>query len=413
MRSPIHVKSEIGKLKTVILKRPCREIENLTPEYLTELLFDDIPYLPLMQEEHDAFARALKEQGVEVLYLEKLMEEALKTDEQKETFIDSFLSESNYLYGYTLNKVKDYLLSYSTDRVIRRIMGGIRTDEVSMRTEKSLLALTLSYPFYVSPMPNLYFTRDPAASIGNGISLSRMKESARRKESKFMKFIVEHHPRFKDAGVPIWLDRDYRYSIEGGDILMLSKEVVAIGISERTTAAAIEHIAKNLFAKQTEITKVLAVDIPKKRAFMHLDTVFTMVDYNKFSIHPEILDKNGEAETYILEKGDSDTTLKITALRDVKDALKQVLDLDEIEFIPCAGGDRIAAPREQWTDGSNTLSIAPGVVITYDRNVITNKLLREHGIEVIEVPSAELSRGRGGPRCMSMPIVREDIAQST
>ena len=409
MKSPIHVKSEIGKLKTVILKRPCREIENLTPEYLTELLFDDIPYLPHMQAEHDAFAKALESQGVEVLYLEKLMEEALKTDEQKETFVDSFLSESNYLYGYTLNKVKDYLLSYSTDRVIRRIMGGIRTDEVSMRTEKSLLALTLDYPFYVSPMPNLYFTRDPAASIGNGISLSRMKESARRKESKFMKFIVEHHERFKDAGVPIWLDRDYRYSIEGGDILMLSKEVVAIGISERTTAAAIEHIAKSLFANQTEITKVLAVDIPKKRAFMHLDTVFTMVDYDKFSIHPEILDKNGEAQTYILEKGDSDTTLKITALRDVKDALKQVLNLDEIVFIPCAGGDRIAAPREQWTDGSNTLSIAPGVVITYDRNVITNKLLREHGIEVIEVPSAELSRGRGGPRCMSMPIVREDI----
>jgi len=409
MRSPIHVKSEIGKLKTVILKRPCREILNLTPEYLTELLFDDIPYLPHMQDEHDEFAKALEGQGVEVLYLEKLMEEALKTDEQKETFIDSFLSESNYLYGYTLNKVKDYLLSYSTDRVIRRIMGGIRTDEVSMRTEKSLLALTLRYPFYVSPMPNLYFTRDPAASIGNGISFSRMKEAARRKESMFMKFIVEHHPRFKGTGVPIWLDRDYRYSIEGGDILMLSKEVVAIGISERTTAAAIEHIAKSLFANQAEIKKVLAVDIPKKRAFMHLDTVFTMVDYNKFSIHPEILDKNGEAETYILEKGDSDTTLKITALRDVKDALKQVLNLDEIVFIPCAGGDRIAAPREQWTDGSNTLSIAPGVVITYDRNVITNKLLREHGIEVIEVPSAELSRGRGGPRCMSMPIVREDI----
>jgi len=409
MNSPIHVKSEIGKLKTVILKRPCREIENLTPEYLTELLFDDIPYLPNMRDEHDAFAKALESQGVEVLYLEKLMAEALRTEEQKEAFIDSWLKESNYLYGYTLNKVKEYLLSFPTNKVVEKLMAGVRRDELDIKKEKSLLALTMKYPFYISPLPNLYFTRDPAASIGNGISFSRMKEPARRKESKFMKFIIDNHDRFKGTQVPAWLERDYRYSIEGGDILVLSKEVVAIGISERTTAAAIEHIAKNLFANQDEIKKVLAVDIPKKRAFMHLDTVFTMVDYNKFSIHPEILDANGEADAYILEKGDSEHTLKITTLRDVKDALKQVLNLDEIEFIACAGGDIIAAPREQWTDGSNTLSIAPGVVITYDRNVITNKLLREHGVEVIEIPSAELSRGRGGPRCMSMPIVREDI----
>ena len=409
MSSPIHVKSEIGKLKTVILKRPCREIENLTPEYLTELLFDDIPYLPNMRDEHDAFAKALESQGVEVLYLEKLMAEALRTEEQKEAFIDSWLTESNYLYGYTLNKVKEYLLSFPANKVVEKLMAGVRRDELDMKKEKSLLALTMKYPFYISPLPNLYFTRDPAASIGNGISFSRMKEPARRKESKFMKFIIDHHDRFKEAKVPTWLERDYRYSIEGGDILVLSKEVVAIGISERTTAAAIEHIAKNLFANQDEIKKVLAVDIPKKRAFMHLDTVFTMVDYNKFSIHPEILDANGEADAYILEKGDSEHTLKITTLRDVKDALKQVLNLDEIEFIACAGGDIIAAPREQWTDGSNTLSIAPGVVITYDRNVITNKLFRERGVEVIEIPSAELSRGRGGPRCMSMPIVREDI----
>ena len=409
MNSPINVKSEIGKLKSVVLKRPCREIENLTPEYLTELLFDDIPYLPNMREEHEAFADALRARDIEVLYLEKLMAEALKTEEQKEKFIDTFLSESNYLYGYTLNKVKDYLLNFTPGKVVEKLMAGIRTDEINMNRDKSLLALTLNYPFYVSPMPNLYFTRDPAASIGHGISISRMKEPARRKESLFMKFIVENHERFKGLNIPIWLNRDYRYSIEGGDILVLSKEVVAIGISERTTAAAIEHIAKNLFASQDEIKKVLAVSIAKKRAFMHLDTVFTMVDYNKFSIHPGILDSKGEVETYILEKGDSDTTLKITALRDVKDALKQVLNLDEVDFIPCAGGDVIAAPREQWTDGSNTLSIAPGVVITYDRNVITNKLLREHGVEVIEVPSAELSRGRGGPRCMSMPLVREEL----
>jgi len=409
MNPPIHVRSEIGKLKTVVLKRPCLEIENLTPQYLEDLLFDDIPYLPTMREEHDAFAKALCDQDVEVLYLEKLMTEAVKTEEQREAFIDTLLSESTFLAGYTLDKVKEYLLSFPTEQMVGKTMCGIRTCEIDMQREKSLLALTLDYPFYLPPLPNLYFTRDPAVSIGNGISFSRMKEPARRKESLYMKFIMEHHDRFKDANIPTWFDRDYRYSIEGGDIIVLSKDVIAIGISARTSAAAIEHLAKNLFAANSDVKKVLAIDIPKRRAFMHLDTVFTMVDHNVFSVHPEILDQNGETDTYILEKGECEETLKITKLRDVKDALKQVLHLDEIEFIPCAGGDIIAAPREQWTDGSNTLAIAPGVVVTYDRNCITNRIFRERGIEVIEIPSAELSRGRGGPRCMSMPLVREDI----
>ena len=409
MNPPIHVRSEIGKLKTVVLKRPCLEIEMLTPEYLTELLFDDIPFLPTMREEHDAFAKALTDQDIEVLYLEKLMTEAVKTEAQREAFVDSLLGESTYLAGYTSDKVKEYLLSFPTEQMIAKTMSGIRTCEVNMPREKTLLALTLDYPFYLPPMPNLYFTRDPAVSIGNGISFSRMKEPARRQESLYMDFIIKNHDRFKDANIPAWFDRDFRYSIEGGDILILSKEAIAIGISARTTAAAIEHIAKSLFAANSDVKKVLAIDIPKRRAFMHLDTVFTMVDHNVFSVHPEILDKHGETDTYILEKGDCPDTLCITKLRDVKEALKSVLHLDEIEFIPCAGGDIIAAPREQWTDGSNTLAVAPGVVVTYDRNCITNRIFRERGIEVIEIPSAELSRGRGGPRCMSMPLVREDI----
>ena len=409
MNSPINIHSEIGRLKTVILKRPCQEIENLIPEYLPDLLFDDIPYLPKLQEEHDYFAKVLEDRGIKVLYLEKLMTEALKDNEQKDGFVCSLLNESNYLYGYTLDKVKEYLLSFPTEELVNKIMAGVRTDELNIPKQKSLLALTLHYPFYVSPMPNLYFTRDPAASIGNGISFSRMKESARRKESLFMKFIVDNHDMFKNANIPTWLNRDYRYSIEGGDILVLSKETLAIGISARTTAAAIEHIAKNLFATQTKIKQILAVDIPKSRAFMHLDTVFTMMDHNKFSIHPRILDKNGEIDSYILEKGDCDTTLKITAMRNIGDALKQVLNITEIEFVACAGGDAIAASREQWTDGTNTLAIAPGVVVTYDRNRITNKIFRAQGLEVIEILSAELSRGRGGPRCMSMPIFREDM----
>ena len=409
MNSPIKVNSEIGKLKTVILKRPGQEIDNLTPEYLHELLFDDIPYLPVMQDEHDAFAKVLEIQGVRVLYLDDLLTESLNTPEQQLNFVGRLLAESNFLYGYTLDKVKDYLLGLTPREIVAKIMGGIRVDELNINKEKSLLALTLDYPFYMSPMPNLYFTRDPAVCIGSGISINRMREPARRKESFFMKFILENHEMFEGVDVPIWLNRDYRYSIEGGDILVLKKDVLAIGISSRTTAAAIEHIAKNLFAYGSDVKKVLAVNIPKKRAFMHLDTVFTMLDRNMFSIHPWILDKDGNIDSYLLEKGETPDTLSIKPFTNISESLGQALGEDEIEFIPCAGGDIIASAREQWSDGTNTLAIAPGVVVTYDRNYITNRIFRRKGLEVIEVPSAELSRGRGGPRCMSMPIFREDI----
>jgi arginine deiminase len=258
-------------------------------------------------------------------------------------------------------------------------------------------------------MPNLYFTRDPAASIGNGLSINKMREPARRRESLFMQYIIKHHPRFAGHDVPVWLDRDFGFSIEGGDELVLSDEVVAIGISARTSARATEKLALNLFKKQDSIKKVVAVEIPKCRAFMHLDTVFTMVDYDKFTIHPEIQGPQGNMNIYILERGSDEEHAKITHRTNLQETLKEVLHLDELVLIPCGGGDEIAASREQWNDGSNTLAIAPGVVVTYDRNYISNALLRQHGIEVIEILSSELSRGRGGPRCMSMPIVREDI----
>ena len=409
MNVPIKVQSEIGPLKTVVLKRPHLEIENLVPDQLEELLFEEIPYLDQMQKEHDSFAKALTDSGAEVLYLEKLIAEALTTDALKERFLFDVLKQSNFLYGYTLQKVEEYLFGLPMADMITKVMAGVRKDELKVSEKKSLLALALDRPFYVSPMPNLYFTRDPSACIGGGISLSKMKEPARRRETLLMKYIIENHPRFKDQDIPIWLNHDYQFSIEGGDILVLNEETVAIGISARTSVAAIEHIAKNLFSKQDKINKVVAVDIPKSRAFMHLDTVFTMLDVNKFSIHPEILGKDGEIDSYILEPGDADRELNITMYTNITDCLKKVLSLDEIEFVSCGGGDIIAAPREQWSDGSNALAVAPGVIIAYDRNPVTNKILKQRGIEVIEIPSSELSRGRGGPRCMSMPVYRENF----
>ncbi|WP_416808613.1 arginine deiminase [Bacillus thuringiensis] len=410
MKHPIHVTSEIGELQTVLLKRPGKEVENLTPDYLQQLLFDDIPYLPIIQKEHDYFAQTLRNRGVEVLYLEKLAAEALVDKKLREEFVDRILKEGQADVNVAHQTLKEYLLSFSNEELIQKIMGGVRKNEIETSKKTHLYELMEDhYPFYLDPMPNLYFTRDPAASVGDGLTINKMREPARRRESLFMEYIIKYHPRFAKHNVPIWLDRDYKFPIEGGDELILNEETIAIGVSARTSAKAIERLAKNLFSRQNKIKKVLAIEIPKCRAFMHLDTVFTMVDYDKFTIHPAIQGPKGNMNIYILEKGSDEETLKITHRTSLMEALKEVLGLSELVLIPCGGGDVIASAREQWNDGSNTLAIAPGVVVTYDRNDVSNTLLREHGIEVIEVLSSELSRGRGGPRCMSMPIVRKDI----
>ncbi|MCT4779197.1 MULTISPECIES: arginine deiminase [Exiguobacterium] len=404
---PIHVTSEIGELKTVLLKRPGRELENLTPDHLGRLLFDDIPHLPVIQKEHDYFAAVLRNRGIEVLYLEKLMEEVLAIPHLREQFVANVLEESKSNINGSYEKLRDYLLSFDNEQLVEAVMAGIRKTEIphSKRTHLHEM-IEDTYPFYLDPMPNLYFTRDPAAAIGDGLTINRMKEPARRRESLFMHYIITYHPRFAKHDIPVWSDREYRFSMEGGDELVLSKEVLAIGISERTTAQGIERLARNLF-ERSEFKKVIAIEIPKSRAFMHLDTVFTMVDYDKFTIHSAIQGSGGQMNIFELTRGADDIT--ITKRTDLLETLKEALHLDHLVLIPCGGGDAIASAREQWSDGSNTLAIAPGVVVTYDRNYVSNELLRSHGIEVIEIGSSELSRGRGGPRCMSCPLVREDI----
>lgn len=412
MDRPIHITSEIGKLKTILLHRPGEELENLTPEYLSELLFDDIPYLEKAQEEHDRFAEALRSRGVEVLYLDQLVTEALSTEDLREQFVDEMIKASKQGSRRVTDTLKTFLLDLPTHAMVRKIMAGVRKDEITLPPEhyQQLHDMVQKdhYPFYLDPMPNLYFTRDPAAAIGNGLTVNKMRYPARRRESMFMKYILEYHPQFANANIPVWYDRDQKFSIEGGDELVLSKDTLAIGISQRTTAEAIEATAIELF-KNSDFKRVIAMEIPKIRAFMHLDTVFTMIDYDKFTIHPEIRELDGKINTYILEKVEGQQYPKITHETDLEHVLRTALGLPKVTLIECGAGDPIAAAREQWNDGSNTLTIAPGVVVTYDRNYITNQKLRDEGIEVIEVPGAELVRGRGGPRCMSMPLVREDI----
>ena len=403
------VYSEIGRLKKVLLHRPGQEIENLIPEYLERLLFDDIPYLKIAQEEHDAFAQTLRDAGTEVCYLDQLVTEALESVAGlREQFIQHFLAETHLRSRRQKQAVTEYLLAMDTNTMVRKMMAGIRKNEVPNFRSYSLGDyIDEDYPFATDPLPNLYFTRDPFSTIGNGVSMNHMYSVTRNRETLFSDYIFRYHPMY-NKDVPYFYERDAATSIEGGDILVLNDSTLAIGVSQRTDSASIEAIARKLiYESDTTFEKILAFDIPKSRAFMHLDTVFTQIDHDKFTIHPGIM---GPLSVYELTKGTKEGQhLKITQQHTtVEDILSKTLDR-EVELVLCGGGDKIIAGREQWNDGTNTLAIAPGEVVVYSRNYITNEILQDKGIKTHIIPSSELSRGRGGARCMSMPLEREKM----
>ena len=405
----IQVKSEIGRLKKVMLHRPGKELEHLVPGDLERLLFDDIPYLKAAQNEHDLFAGILREQGVEVAYLEDLTAEVLKNNaELKEQFIVQFIEEGEVNDTRVKENLASFLMEIPDEKeLVMKVMSGVRDEELKIRTKGPLASLlNTESQFLLDPIPNLYFTRDPFASIGNGVSLNCMYSRTRRRETIFGEYILKYHTEF--AGQPpFYYDRKQPYSIEGGDILNISNKVLAVGISQRTTPEAIELLAQSIFADEnSEIDTILAMDIPAMRAYMHLDTVFTQVDYDKFTIHPGIL---RTLRVFEVKKGEKTGELKVTEkAQTLKNILKESLEVDDVTLIHCGGKDMIVSEREQWNDGSNTLCIEPGKVVVYDRNYVTNQILRDNGIEVLEMPSSELSRGRGGPRCMSMPLIRNN-----
>ncbi len=403
----INVKSEIKPLKKVLLHRPGRELLNLTPDTLQELLFDDIPFLKVAQEEHDAFARLLRANDVEVVYLEDLMAEVLDLDPAiRKKFLKQFIVEGGIRTNKYQRIIYDYLDQIKDNKtLVLKTMEGINVNELKRNIENSLVDLVSEESKMVlAPMPNLYFTRDPFASIGHGIALNRMYSVTRNRETIYAEYIFNYHPDYKGI-VEKWYDRYDDFHIEGGDILNLTEDTLAIGISQRTEPDAIDSLAKNIFNNpKSTIKKILAFNIPNSRAFMH--TVFTQIDVDKFTVHPGIL---GPLEVYEITAGDSVEEVKVHKIEDtLEHILEDVLGIENVTLIKCGGEDRIAAEREQWNDGSNTLCIAPGVIIVYERNDVTNALLEKHGLKVLTIPSAELSRGRGGPRCMSMPLWRED-----
>ena len=406
----VNVKSEIGNLKKVILHRPGDELLNLTPNTLEELLFDDIPFLPVAQEEHDAFAKILRDEGVEVVYLEDLMAEVLDAKpELRKQFLDQWIYEAGIRTDMYHDIITDYIESNypGNKEMVMKTMAGINLQELPQKDTHLLVDMVSDRCKLVcAPMPNLYFTRDPFAMIGNGVSINRMYSQTRNRETIYGDYIFKNHPDF--VGTPEYYSRNDTFHIEGGDILNINEHVLAIGISQRTEPDAIDAIAHNGFNDETStIDTILAFNIPSSRAFMHLDTVFTQIDVDKFTIHPAIM---GTLRVYELTAGKNPGDVNIRLIEDtLEHVLEDATGVDQVKLIPCGGGDPIAASREQWNDGSNTLCVRPGTVVVYQRNNVTNDVLYKNGINCLVMPSAELSRGRGGPRCMSMPAWREAI----
>lgn len=402
MDSPIRVQSEVGKLRRVLVHRPGQELENLMPQYLSRQLFEDIPYLVHAREEHDQFAATLRGSGVEVCYLLDLVAEAVAEPDVKAQFVEDFIAEIGLSVRGMERQVREYLVNLPVQQMLSAMVRGVRKSDLGKRDHRHLVDyIDDAYPFFVDPMPNLYFTRDPFFMVSGGVCVSSMANAVRARETLFGQYLFTHHPLYKNT--PILHSRTDPFSIEGGDVLVLSPEAIAVGISQRTDPHAVEALAERLIGEETGISRVLAIDIPKTRSFMHLDTVMTMVDVDKFTIHPSILPA---VRTFSLTKKNGSLVIE-PEKRKLAESLADALHLEKVTMIHCGGASAIDAAREQWNDGTNTLAVAPGEIIAFSRNYVTNSILRDNGVTVHEIPSAELSRGRGGPRCMSMPLWRE------
>jgi arginine deiminase len=402
----IYVDSETGALKKVFLHRPGRELKRITIDNKDELLIDEIVWVKRARRDHDAFADLLRENGVEVIYFQDCLGDVVRDASVRSALLDDALSLESHDPNLK-DALKRIAMEMTHVEVAEALICGMTKTEAVERVGriKSLaLAASGDSSFLFRPLPNLYFQRDPCFFVRNGVILSAMRFLARQREPLYASYIFRHHPVFRDVEIVFGCEAGDRYPnvIEGGDFLVLNEDCVAIGVSERSTAGTIQAVGSRL-ASRLGVKKILAVDIPKLRAYMHLDTVFTMVDRDAFTIYPGI---HGEVRVWELEYEESGRLAAITETRDLLGLLKKHLGLEEIRVIETGGGDPVEASRDQWNDGTNTLAISPGVVVTYESNEASNRALRENGIVVYEINGSELGKGRGGPRCMSMPLLR-------
>lgn len=402
----LRLNSEYGTLKAVLMHRPGKEIDRLTPYNKEFLLFEDVPYLEALQKEHDVFSNLIKEStGAKVYQLREIMIRVLYDREILLQLMKDALSKSGL--SHLAIQVLDY---FSTAECAGLLTGGLKIHELKKKIPRINVGELMDSAFAISPCPNLYFQRDPLALTPGGIIFSSMKMEGRQREANLLRTIFESHPDFKDHVNRIYPPTDLTHppSIEGGDIIVLSHEAVAIGNSERTDAKAIYAAAKGLLAEGS-VQRVYEVHLPEKRNFMHLDTVFTILDENLVLTYPDAMNSVLQTSLYTLKEKDGD---KVHIKREVlKESLLTVLEreIKHLEVLHTADGNPDYSQREQWFDGANVFAVGPRRVISYNRNIYTNRALRETGVEVLEIPSSELSRGLGGPRCMTMPLSRARV----
>lgn len=408
MTERFRVSSEIGPLRTVLVHRPGLEIARITPANKEALLFDDLLWLERAQEEHDRFVALMRARDIEVLYLEELLAAVLERSDVRAELVSEVVTPAQ-CGPRVADRLGAALMEATTQRVVDVLIGGLLEIELEQWGVDHLYADLVADRFHyvLRPLPNLLFMRDNAAWVNDGLSLNVLATPARARESLYMRAIYRHHPRFADERFPVWFGKEpsdvYPASIEGGDVLVLSPQTVVVGLGERTTPAAAEILARRLFDAGV-VEHVVVIHLHHDRSVMHLDTVFTMIDEATFNVFPGLLET---VDVHVLTPS-SGGGLRVDHPHDLVSALRHVLGRNDLVMIP-TGGDAIGRLREQWDDGNNTLALAPGVVVAYQRNQETNRRLREHGVEVLELDASELCRGRGGSRCMTQPLLRAGL----
>jgi arginine deiminase len=390
------VGSEVGRLRTVILHRPGRELKRLTPRNNDELLFDGVPWVERAQAEHDAFAERLRERDVEVLYLHELLAETLEVEAAREELLEAALRPQEI--GPTLiPALREHLAALPGTELADTLMGGIAHEELPVRGGL-VDAMTDAQEFIVRPLPNLLFTRDSSVWLPGGVAIGRLALPARQRESSITAAIYRHHPRFAGTELLYGANAEDAW-LEGGDVLCLAEGVLAVGVGQRTRPAGVESFAQRLFAAGAART-VLAVPIAQDRATMHLDTICTMVDRDAVVMYPQVADS---LEAFTLGPDGA-----VDGPEPFLEAAARAMGIERLRVID-TGLDPVTAEREQWDDGNNTLALGPGVVVAYERNRETNARLRDAGIDVVAIAGSELGTGRGGPRCMSCPVRRDAL----